>query len=165
MNPAHLFLFFKVLHVAAVVMFVGNISVGVFWKMWADRTGDVRIMAHTIDGIRVADRLFTIPGIILLLIGGIGAAIVAGYPILGTGWILWSIVLFITAGIAFGPVSRAQRLLSAVAHEGIDSGSMSRELYDRFSGVWNIAGMIALVAPLIAMVLMIVKPALPAFHA
>lgn len=165
MNAAHLFLFFKVLHVGAVIMFLGNITVGVFWKMWADRTGDVRIMAHTIDGIRVADRIFTIPGIFLLLIGGIGAAIVAGLPILGTGWILWSIILLVISGIAFGPLSRAQRLLSAVAHEGIDSGSMSKELYDKFSGVWNIAGTIALVAPIIAMVLMIVKPALPAFHA
>ena len=164
MNLAHVFLFFKVVHVAAVVMFLGNITVGIFWKMWADRTGDVRIIAHTIDGIRVADRLFTIPGIILLLIGGIGAALVAGYPILGTGWILWSIILFIISGIAFGWVARSQRLLSAVAHEGIDSGSMSRALYDKFSGVWNLTGMIALIAPLIAMVLMIVKPALPAFH-
>jgi len=89
---------------------------------------------------------------------------VAGYPILGTGWILWSIILLTISGIAFGWVAQAQRLLSAVAHQGIDSGSMSRELYDKFSGVWNFAGMIALIAPLIAMVLMIVKPALPAFH-
>ena len=165
MNPAHLFLFFKVLHVTAVIMFLGNITVGVFWKMWADRTGDVRIMAHTIDGIRLADRIFTIPGVLLLLIGGIGAALVQGYPILSTGWILWSIILLIISGIAFGPLSRAQQLLSAVAHQGIESGTMSRELYDKFSGVWNLAGSIALIAPLIAMVLMIAKPALPAFHA
>ena len=159
-----LFVFFKVLHIAGVVIFLGNITVGVFWKAWADRTGDARIMAYTIDGIRVADRIFTIPGIILLLVGGVGAAMVAGYPILHTGWLLWSIVLFIISGIAFGPVTQAQRLLSAVAHEGVTSGSVSRELYAKFSGVWNLAGTIALIAPPIAMVLMIVKPVLPAFH-
>lgn len=158
-----LFIFFKVLHVLAVVVFLGNITVGVFWKSWADRTKDARIIANTIDGIIVADRLFTIPGVVGLLIGGVGAAVTAGYPILGTGWILWSIVLFVISGIAFGPLSRVQRLLSATAHEGVDSGSISAPLYSQLSGAWALWGNIALVAPLLAAVLMIAKPALPAF--
>jgi uncharacterized membrane protein len=156
---------FKLLHVLAVIIFLGNITVGLFWKEWADRTKDPRIIAHTIDGIIRADRIFTIPSIVFLLIGGIGAALAGNIPILSTGWILWSIVLFIIAGAAFGPVARAQRLLSATAHEGVDSGTMSAELYARFSQVWNFWGMIALLAPAAAAVLMIVKPALPAFHA
>jgi uncharacterized membrane protein len=160
-----MYIFFKVLHVVAVIMFVGNITVGGFWKAWGDRTKDPRIIANAIDGIIVADRIFTIPGIILLLIGGVGAALVGHIPILSTGWILWPIVLFTLSGIAFGPVARTQRLLSAVAHEGIDSGSMSWELYERFSSVWAVWGMIALIAPLIAAVIMIWKPVLPAFHA
>src|SRR6202011_2782150 len=105
------------------------------------------IVAHTVDGIIRADRLFTIPGVIFLLIGGIGAAIAGGIPMLSTGWILWSIILFVIAGIAFGPVARVQRLMSAVAHEGMDSGKMSWELYDRFSRVWDFWGSIALIAP------------------
>ncbi|MBV8172146.1 MAG: DUF2269 family protein [Candidatus Eremiobacteraeota bacterium] len=160
-----MYIAFKIIHVFAVIMFVGNITVGVFWKAWADRTKDARIIANTIDGIIAADRIFTIPGIVLLLIGGIGAALVGHIPILGTGWILWPIVLFIISGIAFGPVGRSQRLLSAVAHEAIDAGSINWEIYDRFSGIWNFWGTIALVAPLIAALIMIAKPALPAFHA
>jgi uncharacterized membrane protein len=158
------FIFFKVLHVVAVIVFLGNITVGVFWKRWADRTQDARIIANTIDGIIVADRLFTIPGIIFLLIGGVGAAISAGFPILGTGWILWSIILFIISGLAFGPLTRVQRLLSATAHQAVDAGSMSWPLYRQFSGAWDFWGTIALAAPIIAVVLMIAKPVLPAFH-
>lgn len=158
-----LFIFFKVLHVLSVVVFLGNITVGVFWKRWADRTQDPRIIANTIDGIIVADRLFTIPGVVGLLIGGVGAAVVAGYSILGTGWILWSIVLFVISGLAFGPLARVQRLLSATAHQGVDSGSMSWELYRQLSSAWDFWGTVALGAPLIAAVLMIAKPALPAF--
>ena len=159
-----LFIFFKVLHVIAVIVFLGNITVGVFWKAWADRSQDARIIANTIDGIIVADRLFTIPGVIFLLIGGIGAAVAAGYPILGTGWILWSIILFVISGLAFVPLVRVQRLLSATAHQAIDAGSMSWPLYHQISGAWNFWGMIALTAPIIAVVLMIAKPVLPAFH-
>jgi len=159
------FIAFKVIHVIAVIMFVGNITVGIFWKAWGDRTKDPRIIANTIDGIIAADRIFTIPGVILLLIGGIGAALSGNFSILGTGWILWPIVLFIIAGIAFGPVARSQRLLSAVAHQAIDAGSLNWEIYEKFSSVWNFWGTIALVAPLIAALIMIAKPVLPAFHA
>ena len=42
---------------------------------------------------------------------------------------------------------------------------MSWELYQRFSSVWAVWGMIALIAPLIAAIIMIWKPVLPAFHA
>ena len=159
-----IYIAFKVLHVLAAIVFIGNISVGVFWKQWADRTKDPRIIAHTIDGIIIADRLFTIPGVIVLLIGGIGAALVGHIPFLSTGWLLWGIILFVIAGIAFGPVARTQRLIAAVAHDGVRSGSMSWELYDKFSGVWNFWGMVALIAPILAAILMIAKPMLPAFH-
>jgi uncharacterized membrane protein len=87
------YLALKFIHVLAVIMFVGNITVGIFWKSIADKTKDPRIIAHTIAGIIGADRWFTMPGVILLLIGGIGAAVVGQIPILGTGWILWAIVL------------------------------------------------------------------------
>ena len=35
-----LYLAFKVLHILAVVMFLGNITTGIFWKEHADRTKD-----------------------------------------------------------------------------------------------------------------------------
>src|SRR4029077_1109145 len=98
-----MYLIFKLIHVVAVIAFLGNIGVGVFWKAWADRTKDARIIAHTMEGIIKADRIFTIPGVILILIGGLGAAYAADLSILKTGWILWGLGLFILSGIAFGP--------------------------------------------------------------
>ena len=52
-----LYLVLKAIHVLAVVAFLGNITVGVFWKAFADRTGNAAVMAHTIDGIVRADRI------------------------------------------------------------------------------------------------------------
>jgi uncharacterized membrane protein len=152
-----MYLFLKLIHVAGVVLFLGNITVGVFWKRASDRSGNAAVMAFTIDAIIAADRLFTIPGIILLLIGGFAAAFVGGIPILATGWLLWGLIAFILAGAAFGPLSRTQRNLSVAAHGG------DLPAYERLSRSWNLWGTIALVLPIIAFVLMILKPALPAF--
>ncbi len=159
-----MYLILKLVHVVAVIMFVGNITIGIFWKEIADRTKDPRIVAHTIAGIIRADRLFTIPAIVVLLIGGIGAAQVGHLSILGTGWILWAIVLFVIAGIAFGPVSRAQRQLRDLADAGVASGAMDWARYEQLSMQWNVWGTIATLAALIAVAFMVLKPALPAFH-
>lgn len=148
----------KLIHVAGVVLFLGNITVGVFWKTYADRSGKLAIMAYTMDAIIAADRIFTIPGIIILLIGGFGAAFVGNWPILSTGWILWALIALILAGLAFAPLSRAQRQISVAAHAG------NLEEYERLSQTWNLWGFIALALPIVAFVLMILKPALPAFH-
>src|SRR5579862_8141326 len=105
----------KTIHVLAVVVFVGNITVGVFWKAFADRSGDPRTMLFAVRGIRQADKIFTIPGVIVLVLAGFATAGISGIPILKTGWILWVLVLFILSGIAFGPLARAQRELEDIA--------------------------------------------------
>jgi uncharacterized membrane protein len=159
-----MYLALKFIHVFAAIVFVGNITVGVLWKAMADRTRDPTIAAYTMSGIIRADRVFTIPAIVVLVIAGVGTAQVGHLSILGTGWILWAIVLLIIAGLAFGSVSRAQREIFAVAEAGANSGNMDWARYEAVSTRWNVWGMVALITPLLAVACMVLKPALPAFH-
>jgi uncharacterized membrane protein len=153
-----MYLVLKLVHLVGVVLFLGNITVGVFWKAFADRSRSMPVMAFTIDAIIAADRVFTIPGIVILLAGGLAAAYVGGIPILSTGWLLWGLVAFILSGLAFGPLSRTQRALSVAAHTG------NLDEYERLSNRWNLWGGVALALPVVAFVLMILKPSLPALH-
>ncbi len=157
------YLLLKLIHVVAVVAFLGNISTGLFWKTLADRSGKAEIVAHTLRGIILSDRIITMPSIAVILIAGFGAASVGGWKILGTGWILWSLILFIIAGLAFIPVTQAQRELADLASTG-GPGLIESEPYRRVSHKWELWGTVALVTPLIALVLMVLKPALIAFH-
>jgi len=159
-----MYLALKLVHVFAAIVFVGNITVGVLWKAMADATRDPKIAAYTMSGIIRADRVFTIPAIVVLVIAGVGTAQVGHLSILGTGWILWAIVLFIIAGLAFGPLSRAQREIYAVAQAGAKSGTMDWSRCEALSTGWNVWGLIALITPLLAVACMVLKPALPAFH-
>jgi uncharacterized membrane protein len=157
-----MYLALKLVHVVAVIIFVGNITVGVLWKALGDRTRDPAIIAYTMSGIIRADRVFTIPGIVLLVIAGVGTAQIGHLSILGTGWILWALVLFLISGIAFGPLSRTQRELAATATAG-KSGTMDWARYEALSNKWALWGTIALITPLLAVACMVLKPALPAF--
>ena len=67
-----MYLAMKTLHVLAVVLFLGNIITGLFWKAHGDRTADPRIIAHTLEGIIRSDRWFTIPGVVLIVAFGVG---------------------------------------------------------------------------------------------
>lgn len=152
----------KALHLLAVVLFLGNIITGLFWKSHGDRSGDPRIMAHTLDGIIRSDRWFTIPGVLLIILFGVGAAQVGRLPILGTGWILHSIILFAVSGLAFGfQVAPLQKRLLALAAAAAAGGSWDAALYRRLSLRWEIWGLVAVLTPLAAFVLMVFKPGAP----
>jgi len=153
-----MYLGLKLLHLVAVMLFRGNITTGVFWKEIADRTKDPRIIAHTMAGIIRSDRLFTVPGVVWILIGGFGAAILGHYPLLHTRWISWSIVLFTISGIAFmARLVPLQRSLLQLARAG-EGGEMDWPKYHAQSRQWAIWGLIALAAPIVAMGLMVTKP-------
>jgi uncharacterized membrane protein len=159
-----LYLALKTLHILSVVMFLGNITTGIFWKEHADRSRDPRLIAHALAGIIGSDRLFTMPGVFGVLIGGVGAAIVGHYPLLRTGWILWGIVLFSVSGIAFGAqVAPLQARMLKLIRAGAESGTVDWESYHRLSRDWGFWGAVALLLPLVAMVVMVLKPPLPAF--
>ncbi len=133
-----LYLGFKLVHIAAVILFLGNIITGLFWKMHADRTRSPQVIAHTFEGIIRSDRWFTLPSIIVILIGGFASAIVGRIPILGTGWILWSIVLFTLSGLAFSfRVAPLQAKLATLARTSGGDEQFDWTRYHTLSRAWE----------------------------
>jgi uncharacterized membrane protein len=148
----------KFIHIIGVVLFVGNIIVSAFWKVLADRTGDIAVIRYATRTVNRADIVFTILGIILLL--GAGQAMAPEYGgIAANKWILRSYILLIGSGAIWAlilvPVQIAQsRLLDRL-------GTLDEmpDRYWRLATIWAVAGTVASVLPLIAIYLMVVKPA------
>ena len=156
------YLVWKLIHVLGVVLFVGNITTGILWKVQADRTRNPVLIAHACAGLTRSDRFFTMPGVLLLVVAGIAAAIFGHFPILGTGWIFWSIVLLTISGLAFMlRVAPLQRRMHALADAGMETGQVDWAAYEAATRSWNAWGIVALLAPLVAVALMILKPGLP----
>jgi uncharacterized membrane protein len=152
-----MFPWLKLLHVVGVVLFLGNVVTGLFWHAHAARTRDPRLLAHAVDGLIRGDRLFTVPGVVLIVASGVTAAVAGGYPLLHTGWIAWSILLFTASGVVFvARVAPLQRRLLALASVG--PGSFDWEGYRRAARAWELWGAVATATPAAAMILMVVKP-------
>jgi uncharacterized membrane protein len=156
------YLVWKLLHIASVVIFLGNITTGLFWAAHANRSGVLKQIAATFDGIIRSDRWFTVPGVVGILASGVVAAITGKLSILGTGWILWPIILFSISGIVFGlwvgPLQRRILTLTKSANTSDQSWAAYRKLYVR----WELWGLVALLTPVAAMIIMVLKPVLPA---
>lgn len=149
------YLILTLIHVVGVILFLGNITVGPFWKMNAERSKDPKKIADTFGGLIKADKFFTMPGVTILLIFGIGAALHGGYNLISTGWIFWSIIMLIISGVVFmmkvGPIQK--KILTLAQSE-----NFNWDQYKILSKQWDVWGSIATIAPYIAVVFMVIKP-------
>jgi uncharacterized membrane protein len=148
------YLIFKLIHIFAVIIFIGNIVIGIFWKNHGDKSNDPKIIASTIQGIIKADKIFTMPSTALIVIAGFGTAGIGFYPVFETGWIILGLILVIISGAAFmikvGPAQK--KLLQISSTEPFD-----KEIYDTVSKEWHLWGTVAVAAPVIAVIMMVLK--------
>ena len=152
------YLLLKSLHVLSVVLFLGNIILGVFWKFHADRNGSLQGRALTLEGILRSDRWFTLPAVVAILVTGTWMATLAHMPIVRTRWLFWALVLFGLSGVAFKVfVAPLQRNLLANVRAGL-GGSWNESEYRRLSRAWEFWGAVAILAPTGSLVLMVLKP-------
>jgi uncharacterized membrane protein len=148
----------KLLHLVAVIIFLGNIITGLFWMHIAVKTKDLKIINHTIRGIIKSDRYFTIPGVVIITAGGILTAIYGHFPILRTGWILWSLILFSVSGLLFSfKVAPLQKKINQITFNKETSTDFDWSNFLKVYLQWDIWGAIALLTPLAALVMMTLK--------
>ena len=150
--------YLKLIHLIAVMIFLGNIVTGLFWMSIAVRTKDLKIINFTMKGIIKADRYFTIPGVLIITAGGFLAAISGHFPILRTGWILWSIIMFSISGLAFAfKVAPLQKKIYNLTLNKEQMADFNWEGFKKIYVKWDIWGLIALLTPLAAFVMMVLK--------
>ncbi|MBL0341642.1 MAG: DUF2269 family protein [Bacteroidetes bacterium] len=150
--------FLKLFHVIAVLVFLGNVFTGLFWMQQAFQSKDVKIIAHTIKSVVKSDLYFTIPGVVTITFFGFIAATNGQFPILGTGWILWSLLLFTLSGVVFMQrVVPLQKQMSKMTMELPNEQEFNWEQFSKSYQQWKFWGYVALLAPVAAMVLMVLK--------
>jgi len=150
--------YLKLIHLVAVMVFLGNIITGLFWMRFAVKTKDLVIVRHTIIAIMKLDRYITVPGVIIITVGGFLSAIYGHFPILRTGWIFWSIIMFSISGLVFAiKVVPLQKKMHRISLDREGSENFDWKNFNKIYLAWDIWGLIALITPLLAFVMMILK--------
>ena len=147
----------KILHLLGVVILIGNVTVTSFWKVFADRTGDPRIIAHAQRMVTITDWVFTLLGIALLCIGGFGAAWLAGLDPFAAGWLANAEILFVISGAIWLFVLVPLQIRQARQARAFAQGGEIPQAYWRAGRLWLIWGIVATVPLVGALWLMVAK--------
>jgi len=150
------YLILKLIHIIAAIIFLGNITIAPFWKNHAERSKDRLKILEAWEGIIRADKFFTMPGVILLLIFGIGAAAHLKYNFIETGWIFYSIILYLISGAVF--MAKLVPLQKKIAAFAKDESTFNWDDYKKLTKQWDVWGSVATLAPWVAVILMVIKP-------
>lgn len=148
---------FKFLHVVGVVVLVGNVTITAFWKAFSDMTRDPRIVAHAQRGVTVSDFIFTAVGIVLVMVGGYGAAIHKGIPLFSSFWLVSGQLLFAVSGMMWLGILIPLQIRQARAARGFADGSPIPDSYWRDAKRWLVWGIVATVPLVAAIFVMVVK--------
>ena len=146
----------KLLHVLSAIIFLGNITIGIFWKIQADKSKDRLKIADTFKNIIKADKIFTMPSVTALIIFGLGTAMQGNFSLIETPWISWSIIMIIISAYVF--MAKVVPLQKEIYSLTNDPEKFSLENYLKFSKKWNFWGTIVTITPYIAVILMVLKP-------
>jgi uncharacterized membrane protein len=150
------YLVLKTLHIVGAVLFIGNIIVTGWWKVMADRTRDPRIVAFAQRQVTLTDWVFTLGGVTLVTIGGIGNTLTHDMS-QTTPWLLLGNILFGSSGVIWCAVLiPLQRKLGRMAKDFAAGGDIPAE-YWRLERYWLLFGFLATVIPLAVIPVMVFK--------
>ncbi|GAA0134917.1 hypothetical protein YSY43_17570 [Paenibacillus sp. YSY-4.3] len=145
------------LHLAGVILFVGNIITAAFWKVRADLQKNPVVIHHTVKNVMLADIVFTLPGLLFVIISGIVMAVQAKISMHGLNWLTLSLVLFSITGVVWLAILLPlQRAMIRHSADCIEIGNISKA-YAHASRLWAVFGIIATLLPVVILYLMIIK--------
>jgi uncharacterized membrane protein len=141
-------------------MFLGNIIVSAMWVAQARRTQNIVVLHFAVRSAMRGDQLFTLPGIVLILVTGLlTVANLDEFP--RVAWAELALVLFILSGVIWaGVMVRLQKRMIRMTAEAVESGGGLDEPIRLVVRRWTMWGGIATLLPFAALVLMLFKPGL-----
>jgi uncharacterized membrane protein len=148
----------KFLHVAGVVIFLGNVITTALWVFLAERSKDPSVIRFAVSTISRMDLYFTQPGVMLIVLNGL-LLTTQGNDIYKTSWIAASLASFTLSGIVWGAVLKGhQRSLVNLSHAPQGTNDALPEEFFPVLHKWYRWGIVAIILPLISLMFMSVKP-------
>lgn len=147
----------KWLHILSSTLLFGTGLGSAYYMFFASRTRDPRTVWNVVRYVVIADWVFTTSTIIFQPLSGFYLAHIAGYPLMSR-WIVWSVLLYLLAGVCWLPVVWMQIRMRDMAKQAAESGTALPEQYFKYLRIWVLLGIPAFLALVIVFYLMVAKP-------
>jgi uncharacterized membrane protein len=152
------YLVVKWLHVLSSTVLFGTGLGSAYYMFFTSLTRDAHATAVTVRYVVIADWAFTTPTIILQPLTGLYLIHLAGFP-LNSRWIMWSIGLYLLAGVCWLPVVWMQIKMRDMAQQAAATRGALPPRYWQFLRYWVALGIVAFGALVGVFYLMVAKPA------
>lgn len=151
------YLIFKYIHIISSTVLFGTGIGSAFYMFMANRRKDLPGIVFTTRHVVIADWLFTTPAVIIQLITGLILIQFKGYD-LTHKWIMYSLILYFSAGACWLPVIWIQIKMRNIARMSMDNNSDLPAIYWKYDKWWLILGSMAFPMIIIVFYLMVFKP-------
>ena len=152
-----LYLLLKTLHILSATLLFGFGLGSAYYALRAWRSGNLQVIATTFRHLVTADWLFIATTAVFQPLSGLALAKVAGWP-LNQLWLLWSVGLFVFAGLCWLPVLWLQILVRNMAAKALRDGTELPQRAHLYMRIWFVLGWPAFIAFIAIFWLMVAKP-------
>lgn len=149
--------FLRWAHVIGATVLLGTGAGIAFFMVVAHRTRDAKLIAHTAGTVVIADWIFTASAVTVQPITGALLAYEIGWPLM-SGWVMWSLLLYVFVGVFWLPVIWVQHQLRNLARDAVAGDGVLPEQYFRLFRIWFACGIPAFLAVLAIVWLMVNRP-------
>lgn len=146
----------KTLHILSAMLFLGAGLMTAYYKVRADRSGDIAVVAWYQREIVRADWTFTLPSGFLLPATGFGLVHLYGLP-LTTRWVMFGIVGFALSGLLWLPALWLQLRMSQMADAAHRDGVALPGEFHIMNRAWTLLGVPAFLIAILTVLVMVGK--------
>jgi uncharacterized membrane protein len=152
------YLIVKWLHIISSTFLFGTGIGSAWYLLFAVISRNVRAIAVVSRIVVIADWTFTATTMVAQPLTGFYLIHLAGFP-MNSRWIVWSLGLYVIAGLCWLPVVWLQLKLRDLSARAADENTALPPLFWRYFKLWVVLGIPAFFAFLAIFYLMVAKPA------
>ena len=144
-------------HAIGACVLLGTGAGIAFFMVMAQRTNDVRVIAHVAGTVVIADWIFTTSAVVVQPITGALLATAIGWRFTEP-WLVISLALYVFVGVCWLPVLWIQHRLRDLARAAAVRGDPLPQQYRRLYRIWLALGFPAFAGVLAILWLMMARP-------
>jgi uncharacterized membrane protein len=156
-NAMNTYLLLKWAHILSSVLLVGTGFGSAFYLYFIHRTRNLHAIAEVSRLVVRADFWFTTPAIIVQPLTGYAMMSMSSYSFSQT-WLLWTVGLYLLAGLCWLPVVWLQLRMADMAEYAVETDTALPNGYWQYARYWEWLGYPAFIAMLGVYWLMVFKP-------